>query len=78
MTEVASPSEIEQLKELVKSQAEQFDELEERVSHLRENTVHTAAVERVLLEYDISPELVDEVIEAIETVDEGMWGDGDE
>jgi len=49
-----------------------------RNEHLREQTVHTVAVERVLLEYEISPDLVDQLIETIEKVDDGLRGGDDE
>lgn len=44
----------------------------------RGHTVHTVAVERVLLEYGMSGEQVDALIETIETVDSEVWGDDDE
>lgn len=51
---------------------------EEPLSHFREEAVHTVAVERVLLEYGISGERVDEIIETVEAVDSELWGDDDE
>lgn len=51
---------------------------EDRLNHLRENTVHTVAVEHVLLEYGLSSERVDEVVETVEDVDRELWGDIDE
>lgn len=69
---------IEALGEIVEQQQEQIGLLNERIDDLRENTVHTIAVKRVLLEYGISPELVDEVIENVETVDDELWGDDGE
>jgi N-acetylglutamate synthase/N-acetylornithine aminotransferase len=54
-----------------------LDELEQEYDEMREQTVHTVAVEKVLLEYGLSAERVDEIVTTIEAVDEGLGGDDD-
>lgn len=70
MSEV-TPEELEET-------VERVEKLEEHLTHFRENTVHIVAVERVLLEYGISGERVDEIVETVEDVDRELWSDIDE
>lgn len=63
----------EGLAELRETYKERIELLEEQVALLEGSTVHTAVVKRVLLEYGISRQQVEEIVETIETVDRQVW-----
>jgi hypothetical protein len=52
-------------------------ELKECQREVQENTVHTSAVQKVLLEHDLKPELVESTLDKIRAVDNQIWEDYD-
>jgi polyhydroxyalkanoate synthesis regulator phasin len=57
---------------------ERIDRLEDQIDLIEERTVRTAALKRVLLEYGMSGEEVEELVETVEAVDDELRGDDDE
>jgi len=54
---------------------EMVQKTEKKLSALAENYVLTVAVSKVLLDYGIDPNTVDEIVGTIEEVDEQLGGD---
>ncbi|ELY61265.1 hypothetical protein [Natronococcus jeotgali] len=83
--ESSAEEKVESLIEIVQQQSEKISEVEEELAEnqeklleqLREKHVATVAVKRVLLEYGLSLEQVDEIIETIEEVDSKLGGEND-
>jgi len=68
---------IQEFEERIDVFEDLLEEKDKRIKILEEESVLTNAVKKVLLEYGLSPEKVDEIVETIEEVDSRVKGGDD-
>ena len=52
-----------------------MESLREQISHLRENAVHTVAVEQALADPGLPDERIPAIMETVEQIDSELWSD---